>query len=1053
MYPEPGDARIKPAALLLLLLALAPILPAPTHVVHAHAESADLADQLRRILDQLYNNSIGYEEAARLYNSVASCSQPPVSEAASQAAKALESAAEGRATAQQVEEALLGYAAAVGRHLDALAGCSSATVYQSLLLAFAVPTPAGLLPVTAPTDAMRQAAAEIAYSIVRQLAGSEELASQASLIARVDPYAALLLAGLAGRVDQGYWASVNDNTTSTRGLCLVYSLAATDTVPQEAAAAALAAIAGASYAYGPGAVLAEAASALKSGDLFCYTAIVNLLDSMYRGYVEKLFPLYKLPGNYTPPPELLQAPRIGGIDALRLVAATASREGLEAAALARMGGEVVASPSGVAAVLRASGAPVPETPGENGYCLVFKTVLKSLLEGTVAETQQAWSLAAAAASLCYAQTGSPQPLIALLLFQPFVEMDPWLVAEGAAKQARVAGDPGLQAYASKASSLLWSGRLDEAASLQPPSSPSSALVHSLLVAAVEGVKKGFNPLLVDVDNATAQQLLEAAGLPSPRDAVLAALDPARVMDDIARDNTTHPLERLGIFARAASLRPGSSGYLLDYAAVRAVSWLVVHMYPWLRGGEQLPPPGQQPEPGTLLSWALGYVTTAAPPQKEAPAAGQEPSAGGQTGGQPAATPESTASSTSNETSTTGPGSGAEAAKAAQEAEQLADQLEALAREIKSSLGGQGRAEAVAGLLEQIAQSLREGDYASAVAASQQLLQMLNSGDAVPASLLAMLAQSGVDPREAAQLLAMAASIRFSNTTVAVDLGKASQLAETLSSIDLAQEGQTGLEKIAEIAADIGKAAAEAAGQATAGPQAGGGAGPEGAVELLEIKGLGDLAAKLYSLLGGQPPGEPAGALDAIELTGLGGEGGESNATAGQGPPIPEPPRLPGLPGLPGLGDLAVVAAPLALAGIAMLAATRYRELAAVAAGARLARLERRLSRAPGAAQRPEETRRLVVEVFSQILRVYETVYAPRAASETHREYAAKLPGDERSRYTPAASVYEKAKFSSEPVSESDVEKLQKMLSEIRRALGAAGGSLAAAVAKLLGGRK
>ena len=1052
MYSERGNARIQPAALLLLLLALAPLLLAPIHVVHAHAEQADLAEQLRRILDQLYNNSIGYEEAAGLYNGVALCSRPPVSEAALQAAKALESAEEGKATVQQVEEALLGYTVAVGRHLDALASCNSVMVYQSLLLAFAVPTPAGLLPVTVPTDIMRQAAAEIAYSIVHQLAGSEELASQASLIARVDPYAALLLAGLAGRVDQGYWASVNNNTTSTRGLCLVYSLAATDTVPREAAAAALAAIAGASYAYGPGAVLAEAASALKSRDVFCYAAIVNLLDAMYRGYVERLLPLYGLPGNYTPPPELLQAPRIGGVDALRLVAATASGEGL-APALARMGEEVVASPSGVAAVLRASGAPVPELPGENGYCLVFKTVLKSLLEGSVAETQQAWSLAAAAASLCYAQTGSPQPLIALLLLQPFVEMDPWLVAEGAAKQARVAGDPELKAYASKASSLLWSGRLDEAASLQPPPSPSSALVHSLLVAAVEGVKKGFNPLLVKVDNATAQQLLEAAGLPSLRETVLAALDPARVMDDIARDNATQPLERVGLFARAASLRPTSSGYLLDYAAVRAVSWLVVHMYPWLRGGEQLPPPGQQPEQGTLLSWALGYVTTATPPQPGAPVAGQEPSAEGRTGGQPAAKPESPASNVPSETSTAGLDNEAEAAKAAQEAERLADQLEALAREIESSLDGQGQAGAIAGLLEQIAQSLRERDYASAVAASQQLLQMLNSGDAFPASLLAMLAQSGVDPREAAQLLAMAANIRFSNTTVTVDLEEASQLVETLSGIDLAQKGQTGLEKIAEIAADIGEATLRAAGQATAGPLAGGGAGPERVAELLEIKGLGDLAAKLYSALGGQELVGPAGALNAVEPTGLGGVGGGSNAAASQEPPIPEPPRLPSLPGLPGLNDLAVAAAPLALAGAAMIAATRYRELAAVAARVRLARLEHRLSRGLGTAQRPEETRRLVVEAFSQILRVYETVYAPRAASETHREYAAKLPGGERSRYTPAASVYERARFSSEPIGEDDVEKIQKMLSEIRRALGAAGGSLAAAVARLLGGRK
>jgi hypothetical protein len=331
------------------------------------------------------------------------------------------------------------------------------------------------------------------------------------------------------------------------------------------------------------------------------------------------------------------------------------------------------------------------------------------------------------------------------------------------------------------------------------------------------------------------------------------------------------------------------------------------------------------------------------------------------------------------------------------------------------------------------------------------------GDTIPLSLLAQLARSGVDPSEAAQLLAMAASIRLENATVTIDLEKASQLAEILSSIDQ-EKLDIGLGEAAQLVAGIGTAISEATSPSAAEPQGEASNAQPGTGEttqLLEIRGFGDLAAKLYSILRGQAPGELAAtATNALEPPHQGSEDRQDNATAARGPPIPEPPPLPSLPGLPGLRDLAVVTVPLALAGVAMLAATRYREVAVLAARVKLARLERRLSlRAARTGADRVEARRMIVEAFSQILRVYETVYAPRAASETHREYAAKLPGDERSRYTPAARVYEKAKFSSEPVDERDVEKLQKLMSEIRRALGTAGGGLAALARLLLGGRK
>ncbi|ALL00247.1 hypothetical protein Pyrde_0197 [Pyrodictium delaneyi] len=1062
------DSRRVTALTLLVLVLLSVLIPA----LPAHAQSStDLADQLRRLLEQLYNNTINYSEAVQLYQDIASCSQPPLSDKAARTAKVLEEAAQGRVTTQLVKETLLDYVYSAGENIDAFAGCSSSLVYRSILLAFSVPTPAGLLPASLPTDTMSQTAMQLAYEIVYRLTGSSELATRAASIARADPYAGLLLVGLAGRPDQDFWTTIATNTTSRSGLCLVYSLASTDVIPSDTAVAALAAVAGAAYAYGPGEVLSKAAHMLETGDLICYAATVNLLDAAYRGYVDRLLPLYTLPEGLEPP----EAPVVGGLDAARLAGALAAREGHEPsillAALARIQGRLVASPSGLAAVMRAHNASIPSLPSGSSYCTVFEAAVRSILDPDVTETQAAWSVAAAAASLCYADTGSPEPLIALLLFQPFTAPDPWLLAEGIKRQASQNGDQAFAGYASKVSQLAWEGRLEEAASVEPEGPPETRLAYILFSAAVAGLQEGFNPLVVNVDNSTALALLEAAGFESPRDAVLVVLDPARVMEEIVKSNTTS-LEQLGALARAASIRPLHGGYVLDYADVRVVSWTIVHMYSWLRDGYELPPPGQPPGGDTLLSWALGYLTTMQPPAKPAGDAGE---------GQHVAitnttTVEGEPSTTSNTTANSeasAPVNATDIGVASPEIEQLARQLESLADMLRTVPGNdtarQAQAEAIAELLDQIAQSIREGDYASAVAASQQLQQMLEEttgSDVLQLLQLAQLLRNDTSSWDVAQILAKAASLRLENSTVSIDLGEMSQLTDLLATTgqqsllnELERAVTSGeAEKVADIIETIAsRGGEEQLREAIRILAEESGAGEEVA-RILEIRGLGDLAAQLYQVLGGQTPQAVAGtAQEAVELPVSGSytAGSQaSNATVYQSPSLPKLPPAPSLPSnLPGLAGLGFLAAPLLLAGLALLAATRYREIMALVARVRLARLERRLASSVAGDARPREARRVIVEAFSQILRLYEAVYAPRAVSETHREYAGKLPVEEKTRYIPAAMVYEKAKFSNEPVSGRDVETLQRILSEIRRVIGALDNAKSGMKRKLLGGRK
>ncbi|KSW11489.1 hypothetical protein CF15_01165 [Pyrodictium occultum] len=1006
--------RLLAAALLALLAAS---LPVALHRALA-GDAGNLARQLREILEQLRSSATSYGEAAKIYQGVAGCAQPPVSQAAAAAAEALLEANATGSPGPGLEQALRAYLDAVAESPGAVEHCSSSMVYRSLLLALSTPTSLGLIPPGNATGLPAEAASRLASSVVYAATGSRSLAAEAARLAREDPYAGLLLAGLAGTPDPGYWATVNAKA-GARGLCLIYALASTDAVPSTAARSALAAAAGRGYARGPGAVLDLAAGALRRGDVFCYAALTSLLDAAYRGYVERILPLYRLPAlpaGYTPPLALSNASRIGGVDGLRLLAASI-REGITPS-LARMDGEIVLSPAASAALVRAERLRAPAAPGSTGYCLVYQALVKSLLGPGAAETQQGWSMAASAAALCYAETGSLEPVELLLVLQPFAEIDPWILAEA----ARLHGASGpVRGYAERLASLLWSGRLSEAEALNPPSGREAELLHVLVSAGLEAVREGLNPLLVNASGMEAERLLRAAGVDSPRDALLASLDPARVVEDIVGDNATPPLVRLGLFARAAAARPTGGGYVIDYAVARTVSWLVVHMYPWLRGGEKPPAPGQPPEPGTMLYWALGYSTTLEPPAAST-AAGEEPGKPRETGQglQPA-------------------GAGGNAT-----GQGLADRLEKLAEKVEES-NATGQAKAVAELLRRISQGLRSGDYAEAAAASRALRDILASEP--PAGLLAALAREGVSPGEAASTLAEAASIRIGNGYT-VDLADAARLAEKLLDA-YKDQSRAVLRSILESVSAANRKRASAASSRSRGSSGAGAATGGQPARVLEVHGLGDLVSLLYQALAGgnlssQPAGGPPVALR------LGGntsrkEGREPGAQPLQ-PPRPPAPRLPRarLPGWP----LALAAGMAAAALLVALLVLRGREIEAMVARARLVAAERRLAgRAPG----PEGARGLVVEAFSRLLHLYEAVYGARRPSETHREYGGRLPEAERSRYNPAAAVYEKARFSSKPVTGEDVERLRRAVEEARRGLGGAGRRLASRLSRLLGG--
>jgi hypothetical protein len=75
---------------------------------------------------------------------------------------------------------------------------------------------------------------------------------------------------------------------------------------------------------------------------------------------------------------------------------------------------------------------------------------------------------------------------------------------------------------------------------------------------------------------------------------------------------------------------------------------------------------------------------------------------------------------------------------------------------------------------------------------------------------------------------------------------------------------------------------------------------------------------------------------------------------------------------------------------------------------------------------------MIIAEFSKLLSILSKTYAPREPSETHREYARKLPEEPRQLYEEAALAYEEAKFSNHPVSERHLEAVRRALQGLLR---------------------
>ena len=220
---------------------------------------------------------------------------------------------------------------------------------------------------------------------------------------------------------------------------------------------------------------------------------------------------------------------------------------------------------------------------------------------------------------------------------------------------------------------------------------------------------------------------------------------------------------------------------------------------------------------------------------------------------------------------------------------------------------------------------------------------------------------------------------------------------------------------------------------------------EGLVKAMQehlVKNLGEKAAEIIRLHGGE---ELARLLESLEaktpLRGIGsgaaGLGGIVSGILGSGPQAPvAPPLSLALPS----GELGtpsgLLASPSYWALLALLSILVVVLVWAYRSGL-IRRLvlsveERRLRRLLAAPIATRESRMEVVRAFAGLLELYSRIFASREKSETHREYASKLPNQVREVYTEAAKAYEEAKFSSHPVGENHLEKVKRAIREALR---------------------
>ncbi|BEP16824.1 hypothetical protein PYJP_01760 [Pyrofollis japonicus] len=997
----------------------------------------ELAKSFRSLLAEFALGSTSYDEAASILRALASCSKEPVAQAALGAAEALQSntsLAEKRTALDHLLESMIENGVPYT--------CPSSLLYRAYLVVAMDPTPLGM-GVVDPAKSIQRLSA-ILGTVLRMTGAAgtrvEEIVFTyypSSLAKGMNPYAAIhgmaMTAALAGRVDDAYWRRT---LLLDRAALRLLAALTNPVVLQSNVAKRMLIIVFPEYSPSePERLLMLSQRAYNESDTVSLAALAGLSVAAYPVRA-KLLARIVLP----PHENYVVVYSVGGF--------TPSLLGSRAvpAFLRTDSGDYVVP----AAYPLAIGARAPAKGLANRYKGgLIEILMNDILEAGYDPVN--WTIVGGEASIIVRSEPSDISLatITTLIADPFAPLDPWLLS----KDVYVPG-------AQEALKRLEEGGVD--ALVEYALTTAHPWPAVLAIAALNTYERG---LLQPVSLEDIKVFMSWARIPkgtNPFKYCSISIASKKAAEIIASAKSPEEIvKRIGYLARYASLRYLEGKLVVNYGAVRGLVALLEKTVPGLneafnRVAEENP---------VLVYWARGLIETPSPTNtvilvKEdvgdlAKAAARLREA--------AASP-----SNINASSVLG--------KAAKQVEQVAASIESgnipeavlLAKRIRQSLEAGGKEaevikkalgeEGVADLVKALERvETLGGTDAAKIAGAKRVLEELakeaeKQGKKGLAEKLRKLAEAlGEGRTEEARSLAKEVAKEASSAG-----GELSALSERLGRL-FQEKPQPTLREIAE---------------AITGSQPGGqGVVDESIREIIELirKGRFEEAAKSLEEVAKENPEQAARAIEELQQAGLNvseilshmnpeavnklvkgvlktrasraitintsgeilvAENNASNTSL----------KLPGAPQIPRPRISSNMSTALLLATVTLAAAALLLWLSSPARIEALRSLAEPVAarmpwRRQGAQGGLGDAKSRVVAEFSKLLSILSKTYAPREPSETHREYARKLPEEPRRLYEEAALAYEEAKFSNHPVSEHHLEVVRRALRGLLRRRG------------------
>ncbi len=930
----------------------------------ASQDTRDVPDNLAEILRQLIE-SLGLEEgvfalykAPRVFHELALCSSnrniSSVAEALAELAK------NSTGTSVDTEKWL-----SIGKKLillieenwAALSSCRSGTIYLALLYA-------SMVPGTNIVDSGSILAIwRTALDIVEQATHNRSRILEAlkGEVSAGNPRLPASIVALIGMPDESFWRIVT-RKLEPQDLVWLSSLVAVDKIPSRVALSILEHLAGKPLRDKVIPLLVFAGLYVEEQPVIP-VAIANLLEATYRDYVCTLSQAYPL---------ILDVLGLEGVSVAQIVYSNYTSRVFGSLNPSRLDAmdllpsltpkiRDTGSPRAVVVVLQtlqcSSNGPVyspaltsillwsnllksdrnllsftasKALEKNTTFCSMFGELVKLFMNDVRENTYNVstihtrlWRVISSAASLCFLETGYMTPLYTVILYNPFTEIDPWIVSK-AIQQYLPSYLGGALPYAIELSNKIWSEGISAVGAAEPPLNPRERAVYGLLVSAAKSVPL-FGEGIV-VSKSVVENITGLSGL-TPNSSLIGSVVTRTPLivesilrlarnNNVSEDSIYQYLQESNLTSLVPSLRPlGGDAYYISSTSLKTLIATIMS--------------------GSRNSSLKSLVTAERIAERILEKTGAE--------GVPVQAIESMGSEEAEEELKSMIGMGGGAIPFFSEESILAERslkkalLERRSQASDNSLGQEGGLGRVFGGKSSIIESLKDVILGANTTSVEDLARRIS---------------------------------------VSIDFGSVEEVFSRL-----------GVESLKKIVGSMSQSVEEPPARSIV------------ESEYNSSLALGELRVE---------PSSSQIMLPQVKLPSL---------------QLPE--------GFRGVSILFIVL--LIILAITVLSAYAYRKISSILLMYRAKRLVSEAERvlAEFNDDKPDDSlRKTVVVLYAKLLEVYSRIYAPKRPSETHREYAYKLPSSEKPAYSEAAHIYEEAKFSAHPLDKQYIDELRRIVGAV-----------------------